>query len=103
MTYLPVSCSLQYMLSRSMLLIEVQFVSTSLGSPTMMASDCALDTATFNLFLSSKNSIPREPNSPGLAHMEMITIGASCPWNLSTDATLAPSGSKWASLRTCRL
>ena len=86
-----------------MLLTDEQSASTILGSPTIMASDGALDTATFNRFLSSKNPIPRGPNSPGLAHMDMITIGASCPWNLSTDATLAPSGSKWASLRTCRL
>ena len=51
----------------------------------------AREIATFTRFLSSRNSRPRGPASPGLAHMETTTTGASCPWNLSTVPTRAPS------------
>ncbi len=54
-------------------------VRASRGLPTTIAKLSARDSATFNRFGFSKNSIPRGVLSPELAHIETITTAASCP------------------------
>ena len=50
-----------------------------------------------------QNVRPREPYSPKLDPIEKMVTGASCPWNLSTEPTRAPSGNLARSRFTCRL
>ena len=59
------------------------------GDPTTMARACALEIATLSLFFENKKSIPLGLSEALDAHMDTKTIGASCPWNLSTLPTLA--------------
>ena len=54
----------------------------------MIEATCALEIATFNLFLLKKNSLFLGSVSLSDDVIEMIVIGASCPWNLSIVPTL---------------
>ena len=54
------------------------------GDPTTITIDCTLEIATFNLFFENKNSIPLGLSEASDVHIDKNTIGASCPWNLST-------------------
>src|SRR5690606_12153713 len=73
------------------------------GSPTTTARHCARDTATLRRRGSNRNWRPRADCCASLAHIEISTTGASCPWKRSTLPTRAPAGSRASSLRIWRL
>ena len=63
--------------------------SKSFGLKSIIDATCALDIATFNLFLSKKNSLFLGSGSLSDEVIEIIFTGASWPWNLSIVPTLA--------------
>ena len=63
-------------------------LSNNNGLKSIMDATCALEIATFNLFLLKKNSLFLGSESLSDDVIDIMVIGASWPWNLSIVPTL---------------
>lgn len=98
----PASGSAQSAFTRRICSMVAQFVCRSRGDAKTRLSPFPLLTATLSRSRDNRKSSPRDVSSEDEAVIETSTIGASCPWNLSTVPTRIPGRASDNAL-TCAL